>query len=142
MAESGAAGVKLWLAKVHRGKKVGLIPTDEITQKIIAGMSDGECALVEFVRPRSVPWNSMYHAMCREIGVNQDPQRTEGSIDAELRIRGGHFETIFVDGHEIRMPKRIAFTELSADEWAEIWPSIELAVRETFGEEFIRELAA
>lgn len=128
--------MKLWLAKVHRGPKVGLIPTDEITQKIIAGMSDGECAQVEFVRPRSVPWNKMYFAICREIGVNQDPQRTENSIDMELRIRGGHFETMFVDGREIRMPKRIAFDQLTGDEWAEIYPSLELAGREHFGNEF------
>lgn len=134
--------MKLWLAKVHRGSKVGLVPTDEITQKIIAGMSDGECAQVEFVRPRSVPWNSMYWAMCREIGFNQDPQRTEGSIDTELRIRAGHREVLFVDGHEVWMPKRIAFDKLTGDEWSELWPSIELAVREHFGDTYIRELVA
>lgn len=133
--------MKLWLAKVHRGKKVGLIPTDEIAAKIIANMSDGECAQVEFVRPRSAPWHRMYFGICREIGFNQDPQRTEDSIDSELRVRGGHYEVLLMDGHEVRVPKRIAFAKLSADEWAELWPSLELAIRERFGNEYIREAA-
>lgn len=134
--------MKLWLAKVRRGGKVGLIPTDDIAQKLIANMADGECAQVEFVRPRSVPWNKMYFAICREIGFHQDPQRTEASIDSELRVRSGHYEQMLVDGHDVRVPKRIAFDKLTADEWAEIWPSIELAIREHFGDEYIRELAA
>lgn len=131
--------MKLWLAKVSRGGKVGLIPTDDIGQRVLSRMGEGECAQVEVVRPRSVQWHRMYFGICREIGLNQDPQRTEDSIDAELRVRAGHFELMWVDGHEVRVPKRIAFHKLSADEWAELWPSLELAIREHFGEEYIRE---
>lgn len=134
--------MKLWLAKVSRDKKVGLIPTDERGVALLKRMGDGECAEVELVRPRSVQWNKMYFGICREIGENQDPQRSEASIDAELRVRAGHFEVLFIDGHECRVPRRIAFAQLSADEWAELWPSLELAIREHFGEEYIREQAA
>lgn len=134
--------MKLWLAKVHRGNKVGLIPTDDIGQDVIRRMTDGECCVVTLVRPRSVPWHKMYFGICRDIGQNQDPPRTESSIDNELRIRAGHFEVLWVDGHECRIPKRIAFDQLTADEWAELWLSLELAIREHFGEEYIREQAA
>jgi hypothetical protein len=134
--------MKLWFAKVSRDKKVGLIPTDERAAAILSRMSDGECCEVELVRPRSLPWHRMYFGMCREIGQNQEPPRTEASIDAELRVRAGHFDVIWVDGHECRVPKRIAFAQLTADEWAELWPSLELAIREHFGDEYIRELAA
>ena len=134
--------MKLWLAKARRGVKVGLIPTDDESRAVLGRLGDGECVQVELTRARSVQWNKMYFGICRQIGINQDPQRTEHSIDAELRIRAGHFEVIFIDGHEVRMPKRIAFAHLSADEWAELWPSLELAIREHFGEEYIREQAA
>lgn len=134
--------MKLWFARASRGNNIGLIPTDELARAAIARLGDGECVQVEVTRPRSVQWNKMYFGICREIGLNQDPQRTEDSIDAELRIRAGHFEVIFIDGHEIRLPKRIAFAKLSADEWSELWKSLELAIRETFGEGYIQECAA
>jgi hypothetical protein len=133
--------MKVWLAKVHRGEKVGLVPTDEQGLALLQRMADGECAEVEVVRPRSLQWHRMYFGICREIGLNQDPQRTEASIDAELRVRAGHYDVIMVDGHEVRVPKRIAFHKLTGDEWAELWPSIELAIRAHFGEEYIREAA-
>lgn len=133
--------MKIWLAKVERNGKVGLIPTDDLSRTILSRMGDGECAEVELVRPRSLQMHRMYFAVCRSIGLNQDPQRTENSIDNELRIRAGHYELMFVDGHEVRVPQRIAFAKLSHDEWMEIWPSLELAIREQFGEGYLREAA-
>lgn len=134
--------MKLWFAKVRRGDKVGLIPTDDKARALLARMGEGECAEVELIRPRSVPWHRMYFGICRDIGENQDPQRTEDSIDQELRVRAGHFDVLWIDGHEVRVPKRIAFAKLTGDEWSELWPSIELAIREHFGNEYIREQVA
>lgn len=133
--------MKLWLAKVRRDNKVGLIPTDEESRTVISRLGDGECAQFAIVRPRSVQMNKMYFGICREIGKNQDPQRDEDSIDYELRIRAGHYEVMWVDGHECKFPKRIAFDKLTHDEWMELWPSLELAIREHFGEEYIRQAA-
>lgn len=134
--------MKLWLAKVQRAGKIGLIPTDDVSRTVLSRMGDGECAQVELVRSRSVQWHRMYFGICRAIGENQDPQRNEDSIDAELRIRAGHFDVLWIDDHEVRVPRRIAFAKLSGDEWAALWPSLELAIREHFGEEYIREQAA
>jgi hypothetical protein len=44
-----------------------------------------------------------------------------------------------MDGHEIRVPKTIRFAEMDADQWSELWPSIEQAVADRFGAEYIRE---
>lgn len=129
--------MRMWFAKRPRG----FIATDEQSARFHASMADGECAVFEVVRPRSVQWHRMYFGICREIGFNQDPQRTEDSIDGELRVRAGHFDMFFVDGHEVRMPKRIAFNKLDGEEWSALWPSLELAIRETFGEEYIQERA-
>ena len=134
--------MKLWLAKVKRGDKVGLIPTDDQSRAVLSRMGDGECAEVELVRPRSLQWHRMYFGICREIGKNQDPQRDENSIDNELRVLAGHYDVMYVAGHEVRVPKRIAFAKLSGDEWAELWPSLELAICEHFGGEYLQERAA
>lgn len=133
--------MKLWLAKVRRDDKVGLIPADERSRAVLGRMGDGECAEVELVRPRSVRMHRMYFGICRQIGQNQDPARDEDSIDHELRILAGHYDVLRVEGHEVWVPKRIAFAKLSHDEWMELWPSLELAIRERFGEEYLREAA-
>lgn len=134
--------MNLWFHKVSRAGKSGLVADDEEGAALLRRMGDGECCQVKIVRPRSVQWNRMYFGICREIGQNQDPPRTESSIDYELRVRAGHFEVLWVDGQEVRFPKRIAFDQLTADEWSALWPSLELAIRENFGEEYIQERAA
>jgi hypothetical protein len=132
--------MKLWLAKVGRT----LIPADYDAEQLMVKMGDGECAEFRVVRPRSVQWHRMYFGICRTIGQNQDPNRDEDSIDAELRVLAGHFTVVpvvGVPGVEIRMPKRIAFDKLTADEWSALWPNLETAIRERFGDEYIREAA-
>lgn len=130
--------MKIWLAKHGRG----FVPTDDDGRRIHARMGAGECAEFTILRPRSVRWHRMYFGICRQIGENQDPPRDESSIDYELRIAAGHFEILWVDGHEVRVPKRIAFEKLSHDEWAELWKSLELAIAERFGSEYLPAVAA
>lgn len=120
----------------------GLFPADEEGARGLLKMGDGECVEVEIIRPRSIQWHRMYKGICREIGQNQDPPRDPDSIDYELRIRAGHFNVLFVDGFEIRTPKRIAFKKLSADQWAALWPSLEQAIAEHFGAEYLSQVAA
>lgn len=132
----------MWFHKVSRAGKYGLVAEDPEGLALLRRMGDGECCQVKIIRPRSVAWNKKYFGICEEIGKNQDPVRTKESIDAELRIRAGHYDLIVVDGHDVRFPKRIAFDQLSADEWAALWPSLELAIVEHFGEEYIWEQAA
>jgi hypothetical protein len=134
--------MRLWMAKVSRGERVRLVPTDEDSRDALRRIGDGECISVELLRSRSVRWNKMFWAVCREIGLNQDPQRTEKSICNELKIRAGHYEVLPVEGLpgvEVRMPKSIAFDNLTADEWEELWPSLELAIRERFGDGYLSE---
>lgn len=130
--------MRLWLAR--RGKS--LIPTDEVGEAWVKRLQLGECAEFEVRRPRSVQWNRMYWGLCRCIGENQDPPRDEDSIDAELRIRAGHFEVILFDGLEVRVPKRIAFDKMDSDAWEGYWARVEQAVSETFGEHYLRSEAA
>jgi hypothetical protein len=131
--------VNLCLTKVTGRERVGLVPADSDSEEVIAKMGDGECRLFKMLSIRSVPWHRMYFGICRAIGKNQDPERTEHSIDYEIRIRAGHYEKMFIEGHEIRSPARIAFDRMTGDEWSEYWAKAELAIREHFGDEYIRD---
>lgn len=88
--------MRAWLAKVSRGHRVGLIPTDDPGRELLRKMAEGECAEFTSIRPRSLPWHRMYFGICRMIGENQDPPRDESSIDYELRILSGHYEVMRV----------------------------------------------
>ena len=118
--------------------KRGFLPATMEAQKFHSGMEEGEIMLFKVLRVRSLRWHRMYFGICRDIGLNQDPQRDENSIDMELRFRAGHRELVGqIKGEDLWVPKRIAFDKLSGDEWRELWPSLELAIRETFGETYI-----
>lgn len=130
--------MRIWLHKSGRG----LLPADDASTAALEKMVAGECAEFRILRPRSVQWHRMYFGICRVIGENQDPPRDEDSIDSELRVRAGHYDVLMVDGHEVRVPKRIAFHSLTGDEWSALWPSLDLAIRERFGEEYVQGVAA
>jgi hypothetical protein len=125
--------MNVWLAKAGTKDDPYFVPGDDDAMRIVRRMGLGELVLVTIVRPRSVQWHRLYFGMCRVIGQNQDPQRDEDSIDNELRILGGHYDVMHVAGYEVRVPKRIAFSRLTADEWAALFPSLDLAAKERFG---------
>lgn len=120
----------------------GFLAADQAADELHRKLGDGELLALKVLKIRNLAWHRMYFGICREIGLNQDPQRDENSIDYELRIRAGHFDVMFVGGIEVRTPKRIAFDRLTGDEWEALWPSLELAVREHFGDTYIGERAA
>jgi len=140
--------VKLWMARVHRGDKLGLIPTDEAGRKALSKMVDGECVEVEIIRPRSLPMHKRLFAILTDIGENSTPNRDPEDILDELKILAGHYEVMHVRDpesgsiFEVRRPKSIAFARLTHDEFMRLWPSLEQAGIERFGYEFWMENSA
>lgn len=136
--------MEYYLAKTSRNGRFGLVPADSETADALAKMGDGELVLVKPIKIRSLRWHRLYFALCREIGQNQDPQRDESSIDFELRVLAGHYDVLHARKgnslYEVRTPKRIAFDKLTADQWRDLWPSLELAGRERFGEEYFDQV--
>lgn len=110
-----------------------LVPSDERAERYVRRMSEGEAAQFECERSRSYKWHKMYVSCCISIGQNCDPERDWHSIDNELRVRSGHFDLMFVEGYQVRVPKRIAFDKLGEQEWSELWPRLDLAMQEGFG---------
>lgn len=136
----------LYLAKVSsKSGRPGFAPADAETAEEMAKIGDGEMMLMRRVKIRSLRWHRLYFALCREIGQNQEPTRDESSIDMELRVLAGHYDVLHARKgnslYEVRIPKRIAFDKLTADEWQKLWPSLELAGRDRFGNEFFDHLA-
>jgi hypothetical protein len=133
----------MYFCKASNSKgRSGLVPACQGALDALKRLGDGEQLCVEFIRPRSLKWHRLYFAVCKMIGDNQDPRRDVDSIDMELRILSGHYEVMHVDSREVRVPKRIAFNRLTHDQWSELWPSIDLAIRERFGEEYLQEVGA
>lgn len=125
--------MSIWLARVRDT----LVSTDEESLAVIRKMGQGECRLFAPIRVRNAAQHRLYFKLCRTIGQNQDPERDENSIDAELRFRAGHKEFVgMIGGQELWIPKRIAFDKLSAEEWDDLMPRLELAASETFGIDF------
>jgi hypothetical protein len=130
--------VSAWFYK--KGK--ALLPADEDGERGLSRMEDGECVLVSVVRVRCPRELRRYYAICSRIGENQDPPRDKDSIDRELRIRAGHFDVMFIEGHEIRSAKRIAFEKLSQEAWEDYWRRVELAISLWVGAEYLERQAA
>lgn len=111
-----------------------LVPADEASQKALHRLAEGEAVRLMMERSRSPQWHRWYFGCCREIGVNQEPPRSEWSIDYELRIAAGH--CVWIKSSKlgiVPIPNRIAFDQLTAEEWETLWPSIDQAMLNEFG---------
>jgi hypothetical protein len=49
---------------------------------------------------------------------------------------------LLIEGGEVRVPKRISFAKLSAEQWETLWPSLEMAICQHFGPEYLELNAA
>jgi hypothetical protein len=130
--------MRLWLAKTPDG----LVGADDDSCAVIAKLGEGEIAEFEIRRPRSLAWHRRYFGTCATIGKNQDPARDADSIDRELRILAGHYDTMKLRDrtsgivYDVLTPKRIAFHKMTAEEWAEYYRKGEPEWIARFGEAF------
>lgn len=122
-------------------KAGGLFPADDDVREKVARLGDGELLLLTIERPRCPILFRKYWAMCTRIGENQDPPRDKDSIDAEIRIRAGHFDVVPINGFDVPVPKRIAFTKLTQEQWEEFFQKAEMAICQHFGPEYLEKAA-
>lgn len=111
-----------------------LAPNDETSAKWLSRKEEGEMVLMKPIGVRSGDWHRWYFGSCRAIGIQQEPERSEWTIDYSLRFWSGHVEeTRDHNGRVLEVAKRIAFDKLSPEEWATIWPSLEKTMIERYG---------
>lgn len=110
-----------------------LLPADDKAVRAVRRLAEGEAVMLEMKRSRSSSWHRFFMKCCSVIGENQDPIRTEHQIKEALKEAAGHVDTLTSPtGTKFTFPKSIAFAELSADEWDELWPSLDEAMRREF----------
>lgn len=120
----------MWLHK----RDIALIPSDPEAAKAVEKLGEGEMICVKKISVRSGPWHRWYFGCCKEIGLHQEPERLESTIDYAIRFWSGHVEEIRdAKGRIMEVPKRIAFDKLTSEEWAMLWPSFEKTMIEKFG---------
>lgn len=118
-----------WFCK----KGLALLPADDKAVRAIRKLEEGEAVQLEMQRSRSVPHHRFFMKCCSVIGQNQDPIRTEHQIKEALKEAAGHVDTLrSPNGTVFTFPRSIAFAKLSADEWNDLWPSLDEAMRREF----------
>lgn len=129
--------MKQWLAR----KGLSLIPADEKAVKAIKRLGEGEAILLAMERSRSPEWHRWFMGGCAAIaeGIAQsgDRQLTTHAVKEVLKLYAGHIDKVRDKyGNETDIPRSIAFDKLDADEWAELFPSLDAAAHEHFGFDF------
>lgn len=123
---------KQWLVR----KGLALVAGDEKALKAIKRLGEGELVQMMMERSRSPDWHRWFMAGCAAIAQNSDEPMTTHAAKELLKLKAGHFDPYEIHGEFLKVPKSIAFEKLTADEWAELWPSLDRAAREHFKFDF------
>lgn len=119
----------MWMAK----KGLALLPVDDKCVRALRKLEDGEAVEVELKRSRSPSWHRFFMKCCAVIGDHQEPVKSTHQMKEAIKMAAGHVETLISpNGTEYKFAKSIAFDKLTPDEWEELWPSLEDAMRLEF----------
>ena len=128
--------MKLWLAKVSRGDRIGLVPTDAESQSAISRLGDGECRMFEEVRVRDLRSHKRYWLIMTRIAEHVDsieiddgvwmPIRSKEDVHTAMKLITGLYDTLPVAGtnYAVRIPKSTDFARMTPDEWEEFLPRV------------------
>jgi hypothetical protein len=95
----------------------GFAPDCAEAQVAMKRIPVGTTVRCEITRPRSVQQLRYYFAMCQLISVNHQELQTREQVDQALRLLTGHVDLVQVGDRTLQLPRRIAFSKLSQDEW-------------------------
>jgi hypothetical protein len=95
----------------------GFAPDDADAQAACKRIPVGTTVHCEITKPRSVPQLRYYWALCALVAQNHAELQTREQVDQVLRILTGHVDVVNVGGKFVQIPRRIAFSKLSQDEW-------------------------
>lgn len=95
----------------------GFAPDDADAQASLKRIPLGTSVRCEITRPRSVPQLRYYWQLCALVAQNHATLQTREQVDQALRLLTGHVDLLQVEGRTLQLPRRIAFAQLSQDEW-------------------------
>ncbi|MDQ1291258.1 MAG: hypothetical protein QG615_1064 [Nitrospirota bacterium] len=97
----------------------GFVADDEAAASSMRRIPVGTTVRCEIVKPRSVAQLRMYWAMCSLVAMNHAELQTREQVDQALRLLTGHVDLVKVGDKVLQLPRRIAFSTLSQDEWTD-----------------------
>lgn len=131
---------RLWLAKVARNGKSGLIGTDDESRAFIDSLSAGECREFEPVSSRSLLDHHRYWVLCTEaakhvtrIEIDREdgkpvfyPVRNKEDVHTALKFCTGLYDKLPIEGtsFSIRVPKSTNFRTMKREQWEKHWPLV------------------
>lgn len=115
---------------------MSLVPADDKATKAIKRLGVGEAVQLMMERSRSPDWHRWFMGGCAAIAQNSYEPMTTHAAKELLKLKAGHFDPYEIHGEILKVPRSIAFEKLTADEWAELWPSLDQAAREHFKFDF------
>lgn len=95
----------------------GFAPDDSAAVENMKRIPLGTTVRCEITRPRSVQQLRYYWALCALVAQNHVELQTREQVDQALRLLTGHVDLIRVADKVLQIPRRIAFSKLSQDEW-------------------------
>ena len=97
---------------------LGFVADDDESRTVIRKYPVGTTVRCEITRPRSVAQLRYYWSLCALVAQNHAELQTREQVDQALRILTGHVDLVKVGDKVLQIPRRIAFSKLSQDEWS------------------------
>jgi hypothetical protein len=95
----------------------GFAPDEAESQAALKRIPVGTTVRCEITRPRSVPQLRYYWQLCALVSINHQELQTREQVDQALRLLTGHVDLVRIGDKTLQLPRRIAFAQLSQDEW-------------------------
>lgn len=108
----------------------GLIADDADAVDSLRRIPLGVTVRCEIVKPRSVRQLRYYWSLCNLCSMNSDQFKSKEQVDQALRILTGHTDLVQLGDQVLQIPRRIAFSQLSQDDWVEFLKRAKDAVLE------------
>jgi len=94
---------------------VGLSPFDSEASESIKKWKNGDFIIVESKRPRNYKFHKKFYALMNIIFENTDEFKTLDNLVDYMKIQTGHSDIIEARGIAFRVPKSIAFQNMTQD---------------------------
>jgi hypothetical protein len=104
---------EMWLKRTL----TGFAADDEDALASLRRIPVGTTVRCEITRPRSVAQLRYYWQLCALVAQNHAQLQTREQVDQALRILTGHVDLMQLGDATVQIPRRIAFSKLSQDEW-------------------------
>lgn len=143
---SSSEAMRIWLSKVSKNGKSGLIGTDDESRALIDSLADGECREFEPASARSLLDHHRYWAICTEAAKHitrieidcEDgkpvfyPVRDKEDVHTALKFCTGLYTKLPIEGtsFSIRVPKSTNFRTMKREAWEQHWPKVLEALTE------------